>query len=135
MNYKETKDYIQKKVNDFPYMWAFSNQQFAELKKREQVEDKDLMQLNTGAIIRKTDLERHRKLSAEINDLMEKGYKDYNYCLEMFRYELANHEYGYTWDLDDTIHGLGIEDELEKNEIMSKALMVASKEIRDQNRN
>ena len=38
-----------------------------------------------------------------MNDLTGEGY-----IKDMFEYELANHEYGYTYDLEDTLNAIGL---------------------------
>lgn len=50
----------------------------------------------------------------------------------MFLYELDNHEYGYTGDLEDTLDCLGLTwEELKASPAMLKALDKASTEIRE----
>ena len=50
-------------------------------------------------------MSRHRKEEKEamMNDLTGEGY-----IKDMFEYELANHEYGYTYDLEDTLNAIGL---------------------------
>lgn len=48
----------------------------------------------------------------------------------MFCYELANHEYGYTYDLDPTLDALGLTiEEVRQNERLLHGLEEARKEV------
>ena len=54
------------------------------------------------------------------------------FLYQMFKYELDNHEYGYTGDLEDTLDCLGLTwEELKASPVMLKALDKASTEIRE----
>lgn len=54
------------------------------------------------------------------------------FLYQMFLYELDNHEYGYTGDLEDTLDCLGLTwEELKASPVMLKALDKASTEIRE----
>ena len=49
--------------------------------------------------------------------------QDDEYLFSMFNYELANHEYGYTGELDDTLDALGLTiEEINTNPRMVDAL-------------
>ncbi|MCL2672608.1 MAG: hypothetical protein FWF10_11335 [Clostridiales bacterium] len=67
---------------------------------------------STGGYIRKCDgdafaalLDRH---DAEFSSAIEEDETGSGYCYEMFRYELANHEFCVTYDLDPTLKALGL---------------------------
>lgn len=54
------------------------------------------------------------------------------FLYQMFKYELDNHEYGYTGELEDTLDCLGLTwEELKASPVMLKALDKASTEIRE----
>lgn len=65
-----------------------------------------------GGFIRKTDADkldemftRHTK---ERKEAMAADIDGTGYLFQMFRYELANHEYSYTWDAEETLDALGL---------------------------
>ena len=46
------------------------------------------------------------------------------YLVDMFKYELANHEYGYTYDLEPTLEACGLtEEDIENNSDLNKKLL------------
>ena len=96
--------------------FAFSESQFKETMKKLGLEENETDKIIGigigGGFIRKTDVEafnemnkRHRQEEKEAikNDLTGEGY-----IKDMFEYELANHEYGYTYNLEDTLNALGL---------------------------
>jgi hypothetical protein len=49
--------------------------------------------------------------------------QDPSFAFEAFNYELGNHEYCYTYELDDTLDALGLTiDEINSSPIMADAL-------------
>lgn len=123
----------QEEVNNFPMVFAFSNSQFEEAmtKLGLQVTDTDkIFSIGGGGYIRKTDSDalsemflRHSKEKQEAidGDLTGEGY-----VYEMFEYELGNHEYGYTYDVEPTLDALGLTfGEVRANEKLSNALKKA----------
>lgn len=129
--YLELKNKHQKEVNDFPLGFAFSDKQFAEMMEKWDLTPEDTDQIYSiggGGFVRKADseamhemFERHAK---EREDAIKENKDDYMY--HMFDYELANHEYNYTGEVDDTLEALGITVEmLAENTVMYDALMRA----------
>lgn len=114
--YEKLKEKQSEEFNKFPIKFAFSNEQFKEAMEElgltENDTDKVVAVSDSGGFIRKTDVKsfnemmsRHRKEEKEamMNDLTGEGY-----IKDMFEYELANHEYGYTYDLEDTLNAIGL---------------------------
>ena len=114
--YVKLKEKQSEEFNKFPIKFAFSNEQFKEAMEElgltENDTDKVVAVSDSGGFIRKTDVKsfnemmsRHRKEEKEamMNDLTGEGY-----IKDMFEYELANHEYGYTYDLEDTLNAIGL---------------------------
>ena len=114
--YRELKEKHQKEVNDFPMFFAFSEAQFAEgmlslgLKPTET--DKLYKFGNTGGFYRKSDspklkemFDRHEK---ELKEAIAADLTGDGFIYEMFDYELANHEYGYTRDCGPAFDALGL---------------------------
>ncbi|TCI26674.1 hypothetical protein EVJ32_04685 [Exiguobacterium sp. SH5S4] len=113
--YKQMKDRHQKQLNDFPIMFAFSNKQFDEgMKKLELEKDQTNMVLDigNGGFIKKDSLmdfdNMFERQEQELKAAIESDQTGEGFILEMFRYELGNHEYSYTYDLSDTLQALDL---------------------------
>lgn len=111
---------LQKKHHDelhaFPCFFAFNMEQFAEgmrsLGLRPKTDTKLIYRGIAGMYYRKSDapalkemLDRHTK---EDRDAIESDSTGEGYILDMFSEELANHEYGITRDLSETLDVLGL---------------------------
>lgn len=103
MTYQEYKDAEQKKVNDLPIFFAFSDDQF-----RRAMEERGLTMDDTDKIYRlgdtggfylKTDSD---KIKAYFNkeDKLPELMKDHDFAVSAFRYEMDNHEYAINWQGD-----------------------------------
>ena len=114
--YCTMKDRHQAEIDAFPMFFAFSTEQFTEgmkkLELRPDETDKIRKVGTTGGFIRKTDddafckmLERHEQ---ERDDAIGSDETGEGFIFDMFSYELANHEYNYTYDTEDTLDALGI---------------------------
>lgn len=113
--YKQLKDKHQKEIDAFPLGAAFNNQQFAEMMQKWnlKVEDTDkILSIGGGCYIRKSDkttffemFNRHKK---EIKDAIAADKTGDGFIYDMFYYELANHEYCITYDLDETLDALNL---------------------------
>lgn len=134
--YDELKKQHSKEFNEFPIFFAFDNEQFKkgmkELGLSEKDEDK-IGSIGFGGFIRKTDVEafnemnkRHRQEEKEAiqNDKTGEGY-----IKDMFLSEMANHEYGYTYDITDTLEACGLSfEDIENNENLKNGLNLAKEE-------
>ena len=131
--YEELRNRQQKEFDAFPLGAAFSDKQFAEMMAKWglTVNDTDkIYSLGCGCFIRKSDseafheiMERHER---ERNDAIAADSTGDGYIYDMFRSELANHEYGYTGELDDTLAALGLTlDEINADERLSHGLRKA----------
>ena len=128
-----------KEWNTFPLGFAFSDKQFKEMMEKFGLKETDtdkIYSIGAGGYIRKSDsnafdemFKRHRK---EIEDEIEKDKKGTGFIYSMFRYELANHEYCITYDIERTLDALGLTlDEINKKENLLNGLRKALKEYRD----
>lgn len=111
--YQILKDKQQAEFNKFPLRAAFSQKQFEEMMNKWNltVDDTDkICSIGFGCYIRKDDkdaylkmVKKHKqeRLDAVANDKTGNGY-----IKDMFLYELANHEYCITYDLEDTLDAL-----------------------------
>ena len=113
--YQEMKDRQQKEFDAFPVGAAFSNQQFQQMMEKWglTVNDTDkICSICGGCYIRKTDKEALRdlinRLNKEKQDAIAADPTGDGFIFDMFVYELANHEYCITYDLEDTLDALGL---------------------------
>lgn len=113
--YKEMKDRHGKEVNDFPMFFAFSNEQFDEGMKKFGLEPDQKDQICStgyGGFIKKSDkqalVDMFDRQRDERNALIEADKTGEGFIYDMFDYELASHEYGYTRDISDAVRALGL---------------------------
>jgi len=134
--YKEMFDRHQKEFNEFPMMFAFSDKQFEEGMAKFGLSPNDTDKVysfsNTGGFYLRTDaprlheiLRRHEK---ERQDAIAAGPTGEGFILEMFDYELADHEYVVSCCVDSTLDALGLEPEdIEKDLRLQHGLKLAKK--------
>ncbi len=114
--YTELKKKHQADIDAFPMFFAFSQKQFEEGMEKLGLEPTDTDKIyklgRTGGFYRKSDSEalhgmfaRHVKEEA---DAIAADPTGDGYIYQMFNYELANHEYGYTRDPEPTLDALGM---------------------------
>lgn len=113
--YQQMKDRQQKEFDAFPIGAAFSNKQFEEMMQKWglTVNDTDkICSLGAGIYIRKTDKEALcaliNRLNKEKQDAIAADTTGDGFIFDMFVYELANHEYCITYDLEETLDALGL---------------------------
>lgn len=116
MKYLEVKERIQKKINDFPLGFAFSDEQFDDMMKKWGLDpEKDIKKISrlgiSGGFIQKKDIEAYKKLLDETNAELENAMKDDDVFIEACEYELANHEFAINYYQGhwDTLTSLGFE--------------------------
>lgn len=103
--YQELKARHEKEVNALPLGFAFSEEQFEEMKLKLSVkENSELYRLgNTGGFYRKVDSELiHNTFKRHAEErrraiFTESGINA-EYVQSMFYYEMCNHEFGINWD-------------------------------------
>jgi hypothetical protein len=126
-------------VNDFPFFFAFSDEQFikgmASFGLTPDDTDKIYGFSGTGGYYLRSDAPRLNEMFERHNREREEAIaadtKGTGYIYQMFMFELANHEYGWTWDESDTLDALDLTwDEINKNKALANGLKKAAKEIR-----
>lgn len=131
--YAELKARHQSEVNDFPMSFAFNKQQLEEGLRKLGLEPTDtdkVCSIGGGGFIRKTDSDalfnmftRHKD---EFKAAVEADKDGTGFVYQMFRNELANHEYGYTYELDDTLRAVGFtQEQVNENPALKKGLELA----------
>lgn len=133
--YRILKEKRQTEVNSFPMAFAFSDQQFEEGMRSLGLKPTDtdkVYDIGGGGFIRRTDsaalhemFERHEK---EMKEAITADTTGEGFILDMFNYELANHEYVITYDITDTLEALGLTvDDINNNPLLAKGLELARK--------
>ena len=136
--YRELIERQREEVNTLPTKWAFSHKQFEEIMAEWGLTPGDdnhkLLSIGMGGYILKSDrnlivstFKRHRE---ELDAAIAADETGEGFILDMFRYELANHEYCITCDYEDTLDAVGLtEEDLQQQPKLYKALRRACKEI------
>lgn len=131
--YKAMKEKHTKEMNGFPMMFAFSDDQFIKgMDVLGVTDESDLLSIGYGGFIRKADsnaldelIEKHDR---EMKDAISNDTTGDGFIYDMFNYELANHEYSYTWDVSDTLNALGFTiDYVKSNKNVLNGLLKALK--------
>ena len=130
----------EKEFNDFPMFFAYNEKQYKEGKQTLGViDDKEICSIGYG-YIRKSDkqlfsdmLERHNK---EFKQSIENDKTGEGFIYDMFLYELENHEYFITYEIDDTLDALSLTlDDVLNSSTLKHGLLLARKKILEENRN
>lgn len=114
--YLEMKAKHEQEVNNFPMFFAFSQKQFDEGMKKLGLDPSETDKIyklgGTGGYYRKSDSEALGEMflrhSQEELDAIAADKTGEGFIYDMFNYELANHEYGYTRDPESTLDALGM---------------------------
>ena len=138
-SYRELRDRQQKEFNELPLGFAFSDKQFDEMMEKWVLDpEKDLDKIYRvpgGGFIQKKDHKHFQEVvdrhAAELEAAKKSDTDGTGFLYQMFLYELDNHEYGYTGDIEDTLDSLGLTwEEVTASPRLLKALDKASSEIR-----
>lgn len=116
--YKKAKDQYTSKMNNFINnycFFAFNQEQLENGLKKFNIEHAEikrrLVRIHGGGLMIKEKIEEYRDLSNSYNELIQEQIKldttGDGFILDMFIYELDNHEYGYTYDDSDATEALG----------------------------
>lgn len=112
--YAQMKQRQQREFNAFPMQFAFSEKQFAE--GMEQLglnpsETDNVYKAPGGGFYRKEDSQRLKEMFGRFDQGMKEAVAadktGDGFIYEMFLYELENHEYSYTGELDEALEALG----------------------------
>lgn len=124
--YRDMRRKQQEEVNNFPMKFAFGDEQFKKMLAEWKLSMNNLekiVSLGGGGYMLKTDVENYRNMrnrhSEEMKQAIEKDKTGDGFIYDMFICELANHEYGYTGEVEDTLEALGLTiDEINGNPAM-----------------
>ena len=108
MNYSQFKTKQQKEVNAFPMEFAFSEQQFAEV--REKLGPGKLIRIGgTGGFIRAEDKNALQEMWDKHKREMKEFLSDDCNLIDAIRYELRNHEFCITGDPTEACNALALD--------------------------
>ena len=138
-NYLELRERQQQEINTLPIRWAFSNDQFRQvLKDFELTEDNMnlLVRIPGGGFMLKTETyllhEMYKRHDQERQQAIDADKTGDGFCFEMLEYELGNHEYIITGDLEPAMDALGLSlEDFKKSEKLQNAMRKAIKAQRD----
>ena len=100
----------EEEFGEFPIVFAFSDKQLEEgLEKLGATKD-ECTSVAGGGIIRRSDAEALNALMKRLDDELTTAMLDDEFLIEAMKYELDNHEFGYTGDWRDAVEALGIEE-------------------------
>jgi len=118
--YIMNQELVQKEINEFPIFFAFSEEQMNEGLKKFNCTKKEIVTIGYCGFIKKENEKDYSELMEKQHKREEELRKDKEYQFQMFRYELANHEYCITYDIDETLEAIGItEEELKEKYLQS----------------
>ena len=109
--YTELKSKHQKEIDAFPFGFAFNKDQFDEMMAEwglKPTNRSQIIYIGEGSFVRKSDYKSMQEMFSRHEAERKESMKDDDYLYQMFNYELANHEYSYTYDLTDTLDALGL---------------------------
>jgi len=128
MTYAELKAKQQQESNDFPFMWAFGQQQFDEMLRKNNVTTKDIYSIGAGGYIRKTDAKAMVEMFNRHKTELAEARKQSKFLREAIINEMSNHEYCITGDREEVLEACGItEADYQNNEDIRSAWKAAEK--------
>lgn len=133
MMYREFKEMKQKEFNALPTMFAFSMKQLEEQLNKFGATKDEIVSLGAGMFMRKKDVYLLDSWEARTEAMEKELMKNDDFVLDAFLYELRNHEYIITYDVDDTLEVFGLDRESVRNDkrllsILNKAVNIVEKE-------
>nr|DAE73199.1 MAG TPA: hypothetical protein [Caudoviricetes sp.] len=137
--YAEMKKRHQEEVNALPIYWAFTEERFDEILKELGLTKNDTDKLcNTfgGGFCLTKDAQMIADTLArnfkEVEDAIQADETGDGFIKDMFLYELRNHEYTYTCEVEETVEACGFTmEQIENDERLRHGLEVAAKELRE----
>ena len=135
--YAEMKARHQERVNALPIKFAFGTNQFREMMASWGLTENDTDRIykmgGTGGFYLREDSKRifstFEENEIELQTAIRNDLDGSGFIKDMFRYELANHEYCITYDLEPTLDALGLSvDEVNNSPALLNGLQLARKE-------
>lgn len=108
MNYQELKAKQSKELNDFPLIFAFTNEQLEKGLEKLGCTDRDIVSLGGGGFMRKSDQQSYLDMFGRFDAELEAAMGDDQFMVDAIEYELANHEYCITYNPHEALGVLGL---------------------------
>ena len=120
-------------MNEFPIVYCFGD---SEEKRKELMEKLGVDSLDEvvatgygGYLTKENEKIFIELVKRHMQEIMD-NYDDLDFVVDMFVYELENHEYGYTGDIEDTLDALNLTlDEINANQTLVMGLKIALDKI------
>jgi len=113
--YVELKKKHQTEMNDFPKIVALSNEQLVEGMRSKGLKPSDTKKLKNigyGVFVLLDDWDKYKDMvlrhKAELDAAIKQDETGSGFIYTMFDYELANHEYCVTGEVEDALNALGL---------------------------
>jgi hypothetical protein len=142
MKYLELKQKLEKELNEFPIIFAFTDdglyRGMATLGLSP--DDTHLMTgIGGGGYVRRTDLPDLLKMQTRHEEELATAMEDDEFLFDAFKYELANHEFGITFEPEETLSALNLTatkvwEDLRMRNIFTKAKVKYLEEFEECNR-
>lgn len=137
--YAEMKKRHQEEVNALPIYWAFTEERFDEVLKELGLTKNDadkLCNIFGGGFCLAKDAQMIADTLArnfkEVEDAIQADETGDGFIKDMFLYELRDHEYTYTCEVEETVEACGFTmEQIEDDERLRHGLEVAAKELRE----
>lgn len=139
--YKEMNSRQRKEFNAFPIGAAFNKEQLRQalvnLGLDPESGTNDIVSIGAGCFIRKSDIPAYKEMTArhaaEREAAINADETGEGFIYGMFCYELANHEYCYTGDPEETLEALGLTwEDIEKSQALRHGLKLACEACKDE---
>lgn len=136
-SYLEMKEKHAKLLNSIPIQFAFSKKDLKEGLKRLGLLENDIdkvVSLPGGGFMKKEDVPKYMDIQNQIQkefwDAIDNDKDGAEFICEMFSYELENHEYVLTGDLEETLEALNLTPkDFEEHPNLKKGLDLAKKKL------
>lgn len=139
-SYEEMRKRHQKEYNEFPVAFAITNEDLKEGLKKLGMNENDgdkVVGIGFGGFVRKEDKQAYDNMEnkhyKELQEAIKNDKTGEDFIQGMFETELANHEYGYTGVLGDTLGACGLTyKDVEKNANIQNGLKLAMTKCSEQ---
>lgn len=106
--YTELKQENQNKINNFPIFYAFNDEQLKQGLEKLNTTIENITSIGYGGFIRKSDKEAFKNMFDDIEQEQKELMKDDDFVIDMFLYEMGNHEYCITYDKEEVLNACDI---------------------------
>lgn len=134
--YIEYKNKSQRRFDNFEGIaFAFNKDQFKKGMEKLGLTENDtdkVVNIGYGGFMLKSRVNDYIKMNQDLEDEKAELMKNDEFLYQMFRYELANHEYCITYNIDSALDALGLTyKDVEEDERLYNALIRAKKDYLD----